>query len=950
MEDSATIEADPGDEATVTFTFDNDDVPREHLEVTMPTNDDVYEWVDPAGFDGQWEQDDWAYQWRVEDIEPNETVELSLLFGLEDDFSSASEIEPGVYGLVEHGQGFGQWTDENGDFDGGSEFGILIDTGGGAELEVSLEGATGVPGDEIRLPLTITNTGERISSGLDKLISVPGGAWKEDSEITDPIDTVQPGSSRTEEVVLIVPEVDPGEYEIYAQAEDDAGAFGEDTATVTVEDEPEIHDDMIRLSHYAIEPGDEHPEIAVQVDNAETVTVESSHHADSVELQIDDDGAADEGMWWSGQLAVDGSPSAGDRIALEIEATNEIGTVNSDSHDHPYVLERPDVGYHVVETVLDVLVVLARLAYQDSTMEAAWKHAREHDVNEYYGSERGSMGAVGFDFTYDDDDGELHEITTGRQAFEALPPALALWDFLNIIRAPWSEVDVGADFDDFDFWIGTHPGRTIGVDEDGGNTQGTYLPRDPRLGVWEQRVYAPWLLGIAREGGYDTWLHEIGHGYGLEHLYEYGDNGRVREKCVMGNESREVDESADLQPTPPMSTAMRIAETLELDLEQSEAGFGDWLEPEPTPIEDIEPVNAENTDADEPETLEIKALKAYEKDDSVGFLEHHTDDRSTYYIVEYRTHLGEGEDGFQSDPSWIAHDDGGGIVVYRLDHDYTAEEDDDEDAISFNVISLGGDNWMNDTDEMLWDSPEWADYELRFSPEQMSGETAEVTVEREVVNSERAVLTDSIGLPSEVTVPTFHGPLQRPSLHLRATDEDGNVTGVRPDGEHVNEIPGARTSGPRNGSEWIVLPGDADAEFEVTSHEIDEFVDQLDRLGVFEEFETADGEMVSLAGEYTAESLREELEGQFTLRLTEYTDDSRLVETDDGVEVSDVTVHVAEDSIGSGTERQIDEEDTETVRTPDELPGGVSIAAVVGGGAVTAGLAYLAVRMWADNN
>ena len=927
----------------------------------MSTNDDVYEWVDPAGFDGQWEQDDWAYQWRVEDIEPNETVELSLLFGLEDDFSSASEIEPGVYGLVEHGQGYGQWTDENGDFDGGSEFGILIDTGGGAELEVSLEGATGVPGDEIRLPLTITNTGERISSGLDKLISVPGGAWKEDSEITDPIDTVQPGSSRTEEVVLIVPEVDPGEYEIYAQAEDDAGAFGEDTATVTVEDEPEIHDDMIRLSHYAIEPGDEHPEIAVQVDNAETVTVESSHHADSVELQIDDDGAADEGMWWSGQLAVDGSPSAGDRIALEIEATNEIGTVNSDSHDHPYVLERPDVGYHVVETVLDVLVVLTRLEGQGiSTTDEVWKHAREHDVNEYYGSERGSIGAVGFDFTYDDDDGELHEISfdrtlggiseylpgewlSARQLYEAVPTTIGILIFLSRVQGSAWEVD----FDEFDFFIGTHPGPTIGVDDDGGDTQGTYHSGDGLPGG--KRVYAPELFSTEREGGYDTWLHEIGHAYGLEHLYEYGDDGRVREKCVMGTDTREIDEDADIQPTPPMSTAMRIAETLELDLEQSEAGFGDWLEPEPTPIEDIEPVNVENADADEPKTLEIRALKAYDRDDPVEILEHHTDDRSTYYIVEYRAHLGEREDGFQTDPSWIAHDDGGGVVIYRLDHDHTAEEDD-EDVISFNVISHGGDNWMNDTDEMLWDYPEWADYELRFSPEQMSGETAEVTVEREVVNSERAVLTDSIGLPSEVTVPTFHGPLQRPSLHLRATDEDGNVTGVRPDGEHVNEIPGARTSGPRNGSEWIVLPGDADAEFEVTSHEIDEFVDQLDRLGVFEEFETADGEMVSLAGEYTAESLREELEGQFTLRLTEYTDDSRLVETDDGVEVSDVTVHVAEDSIGSGTERQIDEEDTETVRTPDELPGGVSIAAVVGGGAVTAGLAYLAVRMWADNN
>jgi Ca2+-binding EF-hand superfamily protein len=66
-----------------------------------------------------------------------------------------------------------------------------------------------------------------------------------------------------------------------------------------------------------------------------------------------------------------------------------------------------------------------------------------------------------------------------------------------------------------------------------------------------------------------------------------------------------------------------------------------------------------------------------------------------------------------------------------------------------------------------------------------------------------------------------------PDADLRAVDSQGRVTGVTEDGEFVNEIPGAKASGDRiQGPEWISVPSDADVEFEVSTADTQQFVNE----------------------------------------------------------------------------------------------------------------------------
>jgi PKD repeat protein len=66
-----------------------------------------------------------------------------------------------------------------------------------------------------------------------------------------------------------------------------------------------------------------------------------------------------------------------------------------------------------------------------------------------------------------------------------------------------------------------------------------------------------------------------------------------------------------------------------------------------------------------------------------------------------------------------------------------------------------------------------------------------------------------------------------PDADLRAVDSEGRVTGVTEDGEFVNEIPGAEASGDRvQGPEWISVPSDADVEFEVSTADVQQYVNE----------------------------------------------------------------------------------------------------------------------------
>lgn len=690
---------------------------------------------------------------------------------------------------------------------------------------------------------------------------------------------------------------------------------------------PEDTETTVMLTQYAVEVGQQSPSAIVET-VADSVSVTTDRSETATELtQVDDNR-------WLGEVPVDDEPEVGDFVDVEVTVSSGEEEEVVTSIDNRYVLEDASLGFHVVQNVMDVGVLVG--GFDDeaevSAEEAeAWYTARGHDVNRHLASERGSMGAVGFDFGFVDRSGELLELEERNYYTREVDDGIdAVFDDIEEEAR-----EMGFDFDEFDFWVATHPGESVEM-EDSEGTAGRWVCDGGLTGASE-KVYAGMAYSDERTGGYDAWIHELLHACGLEHLNEYGnvDSG----KCVMGSHNREGEGVEALNPTAPLSSGLRIAESLGMGLDGCiPQVFGDWFEVDETSLEDAEGETVE---------VELEPLKSMEIGDETKVLTY----RNTTYVFELRRHLGDDADRFGY---WEEGERA--VVVYR----HQTQDDslfgirpwggEPEDGHAYNYVTeeiedeLGDRRYLTDAEDA--GDGEWVirdsvdDFELVFRLDSISDEGAVVEVDVEAPNSKRAVLNDRTTIPNDVEVPCVEGDeVTPPSLSLKARDSEGRVVGFE-DGEYVVGIPGARASGRRpRGTEWILVPADAEVEFSVSSHEVERFAEDLEEAGVVED----------------AEAFAREMGTEYEVAVSEYDDDAEVFVSDEG----EVRVSGAETVFGGfeaepGRETAVEEDELEEVargegdpETGVEAEGGrlARLATLAGGGAVGAGIAYLVYRM-----
>jgi outer membrane protein assembly factor BamB len=702
----------------------------------------------------------------------------------------------------------------------------------------------------------------------------------------------------------------------------------------------------VTLDRTAVTPGGDDPLVRVRVEAAEEVVVTASYEADGetqrVEYPLDDIG---EGLW-EGPVTVPDGLSVGTWVSLSVTARNGPTRVALDGYTNEYVLETTDIGFHVVDSVMKVALVLTRFADAEPYDEddaADWVFARAHDLNYCYSSERGSMGAVGFNVVPVWNDLDGYQLPKRAEDYvQQYEPEEAVDTVIDDTRAVVrSEGTV--DLDAFDVWVTTHRGRSRGgpkLQDSSDGIAGKYL---------DGAVYAPGAVST-EYAHYETWLHELGHSYGLDHLNEYGD---IRDLCFMGGGgARDEADELPIHPTPPASTPIRISQTLDLMMSDPFESHGNWLDVIEAPIDD----------AWEQREQSVTDLTAYERNDEIAVYTH----GDVTYVVESRAFLGN-----HRFLGWKWEEGTGGAIVYRHERTDGGDSSGDE-AHSISVLQReeGGEHgpWyvLTDPDEdgQLRDSPAAGlDYELVFELREHHTDGVDLQVRKGTVEGRRCTLTQRISLPDSLELP-FAAPFTRPTLDLQAVDADGRRVGMN-DGEYVNEIPGARASGRRiGGMEWIVVPEDTEVEFQVSGADLERFVEDLRDIGVIESDEES-------------EQVRDSMRGEYELGVTTYSDDSELVvengvttvtnvertteqgELDPGEEAS-VTVGPTpsgsvEDENGGSDESGSDDGlfgggDGASDASDDGGPLGVDVETAVAGGVVTASLLYLAARMLSDGD
>ena len=675
--------------------------------------------------------------------------------------------------------------------------------------------------------------------------------------------------------------------------------------TITIPESPTITVQGLALSDHVIEADDgsnSHPEITVWAENTQTVRVYSSHYHNKNEpIELEQD--AENPAQFYGSLDVTDSPNVGEMVTLRVEAENEAGEHavfedfsqlfdpnddNVEQQDVDSVFhEETQLQYGVCETVHDVLVVPVRFSDEDEpfrldqeeTEYHYWKTAFKQDLGAYFTGPRGSMGATGFSVVIADQDGDFHQVPQEKDDYrdragrgwrrdDAIDTLTSdVQDDIGTIVTDGSATDPGTRVDDFDAWIVTHRDNSV-------------EPRDE--GRVSGRMY-PSGYGYVYNGfsQVDTWYHELGHAYGLEHLYEYGG---VTDKCVMGRGDR--DSTDAVNETPPKSTPLRIADTVGLDglsHWDSTDGVDDWLTV--TEEHDIESFDEHTFNF-----IDISYLKDYEYDDDIEIAVF----GDTMFVIEARRNL---EDATEDGNEWTQHS--AAAVIYKINHQGL--------NTSVNVIgrSDSKQSYLTDINDDLieavtgrWDNPLGT---VRFELASKDENRVTVGVERYVPNS-RLITADEI-VDVEFEIPHNEAGYTPPTLSLTVEDEQGRVVGRNENGEYVNEIPGAYGSGRRVGdTEWVVVPSDVTVDISVSGEDVEQFISDMEATG--------------LAGQADAAEIRTDVTASYEMGVTAYSSDAELVEEDGELTVTGATTETREDTIEPGQRTRVFT-DSELPEIPD---------------------------------
>lgn len=568
-----------------------------------------------------------------------------------------------------------------------------------------------------------------------------------------------------------------------------------------------------------------------------------------------------------------------------------------------------------------------------------WERSCEHDVNRYLISDRSTMGTIGVSFEFDDNNGKGHSVGESFEYYKDRTKVDSLTEDLESSMGRSVTQTENADF----YGI-THAG------ESAKRARGSFDP-DSRV------IYTP-RLEMTQQHQLLTFAEEVLHSYGYLDLYgtrlKSSKLGQLKDRLstrIVGNLARVngtldlfgsvgVSRNTEYQEFIRLSTGTRISKTLNL--------YGNWSVDSAQDILTTNPVGLgadweSQTPTNSPTTIELEVprLDTYDIDgEAPVLLDTDTPDEkspdSTYVIPEYRDGI-KGSGGNDKEGT-----EDGAIVLYRArPHNSTPLTDV---GPSYSVVTDPQSSHprplilVPDTGPVTISPGLGIEHDLEFTMEDTDSPSATVRVRKTVPESDTGGLRRALlkpltfgNGPQEARQPATQIRLQTPSV--RATDEQGRVTGYTDSGEYVRQIPGSEASGDQQGGiESIGVPSEVDAEFEVVYPSQDG------------ESET-DPENPDSDSDSDSESLLSYCE----IEITEYPVDAELVQSDGGTTVSGTETVEYTGALAPGEVSKPATLDTFSDRSEgfsDGIFGYDSIPLIGAGGgiAAAAGAAYLLKR------
>ena len=520
------------------------------------------------------------------------------------------------------------------------------------------------------------------------------------------------------------------------------------------------------------------------------------------------------------------------------------------------------------------------------------ERAYEHDINRALISNAMTMGGIGVNIRFNDNDGGLYKLDGSiRDDYKRVKGDL----FDEAIKKAG---DINYDRGEDAFRAVTHFGESPNppAESDLPNVGGTQFKSGGNNNVYISRF----------ENSIGTGLEEFLHTDGYADLYRderYPVSGNLK---IGGFDSKISGVALFGQGDVfTLTTGTRLADTLGLRNKPRES-FSDLLDYKQKSI-------GKETNWDK-YSFEIPKLTEYKLNSSATVLSTGEEGHYPLLIPEFREYGDKNKEG---------------VVLYRVDK--VSFFDDLFTDRSFNII-------LNDNEEPMtirkrkrdrrYIKPSLEiDYDI-FIEFPRGEDGNKLIIRKELPNAG----TDSgplsigkmTGIPGIEVGDTMSSTEQAaskqvdsettavPTPNLRAVDTDGRITGYTDGGEYVRNIPRSRASGDQGGGlEWIEIPQEVDAEFEVVYPSVD--------------------------GTDTQEVSPEEVSAYCEVAETKYDADAELTVTDDGTTVEgvqksmhrgtvnpDQTVQVTDLSLpeeeSESTESSVsdDQEEVTETRDPDD--------------------------------
>jgi len=578
---------------------------------------------------------------------------------------------------------------------------------------------------------------------------------------------------------------------------------------------------------------------AVETDEEMTITAE----VDEGEI-LDDGGEIKDGLNPEVEYSVDGQgtfkedlhpslfqPGNSDKIFADIPAyQHDIGTEITYNitvkNDLGNATTSDEYTYFSFKKVDEVAVVFAKFdsisrdelepVNLDEDLEE-YQNNLSRDINEYYASSNGSMGGIGFNFTFFDNSNQwytVEPISTYVSTLGALSQSSFISDAID-------EADIERRYQ-YDTVAAVSSGNSDQISDLSPDLGPIHYAPWKRLSPSYSRIYLVENSIFNRSQA----IHELAHTQGIKELYD--DSGLLTDSSNPGGDIGKLGVMAKSYDIPPPRFSAIGRTRFAKFSDAPDSVFDEWLSP-----------SLRETYGD----IVVSELSSKEYGDSV---------RGFYPDIN------QGEEDFVDRKFVLEANDGSsrrfsdferGVYIYT----YTVNDDGPEtiDIMNYNVDLPSLDSVPEPNLPDLRDTGTSTEYDMspdgyaKFVLEGVSGTgegyTADVSVEDPGDESEQtttgtlqsnplAYWNRSIGQEQEVGSTNNDTPSSPPSVDLHAYDEEGNHVGVNySSGEYEVEIPDTMTSGP-SGYEWISVPDKRTVSYSVDTRRVQEFINRTDSV------------------------------------------------------------------------------------------------------------------------